>query len=65
MKQFTCTEEVLKHDSLVMYKGDVATVEDGVADYFCANGWGTCEGVTTGERIEGASKVTLNSTTTP
>jgi hypothetical protein len=59
LKQFTCTENTLKHWDdveealIVMHKGDILSLRDGLVETFCAHGWGTAEGVQVGERKPG------------
>lgn len=69
MKQFTCTEEVLKVTNIetdalvVMHEGDsTSALPDEMVDDMCAMGWGTCDGVDTGERKTGAINLTAENT---
>jgi len=68
MKQFTCTEETLKfaHPEtgalVVMGKDDKLTFSDGHVEMLCGEGWGTAEGVETGERKAGVTEMVLKNT---
>jgi hypothetical protein len=65
MKQFTCTEEVLKfaHPEtgglVVLSKDDKVTLPSYLVDQFCASGWGTADGVQTGVRKTGVNEIAV------
>jgi len=60
MKKFTYSGNLLKiahpetGDLIVMHEGDSLTLPDEFVDGMCEKGWGTADGVTTGERKPGA-----------
>ena len=70
MKRFTCTEELLKvknpetESVVIMSDGDSLSLPDDFVDAMCEKGWGTADGVTTGERKPGASEIKLPNTKT-
>lgn len=60
MKKFTYTGKLLKvkhpetGDLITMREGDSLTLPDAFVDGMCEKGWGTADGVVTGERKPGA-----------
>jgi len=69
MKRFLCTEIQLKvknpetGDLIVMFDGDSLSLPDQLVDMMCGKGWGTSDGVETGERKAGASEMIIPNTT--
>lgn len=63
MKKFTCTETSLKFTHadtgalVTMEKDDTLSLPDAQVDELCRHGWGTADGVTTGERKPGVVKI--------
>lgn len=70
MKKFTCTEESLKFpradtgDLVIMTKDDSLSLPDNQVAELCARGWGTADGVESGERKPGVVKINPQRTVT-
>jgi len=64
MKEFTCTEEVMKvthidtGEVLTLKKGESADLPDMMVIDMCGMGWGTSPGVETGTRVPGQKELT-------
>lgn len=61
MKQFTYTGTLLKEvnpetgELVIMRNGDTLSLPDEMVEKMCSHGWGTAEGVETGERKAGVA----------
>lgn len=70
MKAFTCTSPKLiltnpDGSTTVMHKDDVLTLEDEQVEQYCKAGWGTAEGVETGDRVPGSKRLDPVKTVSP